>query len=75
MTYGRYRPFPPIDLPDRTWPNATVTVARAGLLPTSAMTIHRPMSPGRKMTMFDLLCPDGLRLRATAHRGDRFPMT
>lgn len=25
MPHQRYRPFPPIELPDRTWPQATIT--------------------------------------------------
>ena len=27
MPFHRYRAFPPIDLPDRTWPSATITEA------------------------------------------------
>ena len=35
MPYGRYAPFPPIDLPDRTWPNAVITRG-------AALAVHRP---------------------------------
>jgi hypothetical protein len=30
MPFHRYRPFTPIDLPDRTWPSHVITKARAG---------------------------------------------
>ncbi len=35
MPYHRYRAFPPIDLPDRTWPSAVHH-------PGSAVAVHRP---------------------------------
>ena len=29
MPFQRYRAFPPIDLPDRTWPTETITAGAA----------------------------------------------
>src|SRR5438128_2095435 len=64
MPYGRYRPFPPIDLPDRTWPGATITRAPRWLstdLRDGNQALIDPMSPARKMTMFDLLVKMGYK--------------
>src|SRR5689334_14133887 len=64
MPYGRYRPFPPIDLPDRTWPNATITQAPRWLstdLRDGNQALIDPMSPTRKMAMFDLLVRMGYK--------------
>jgi len=64
MPYGRYRPFPPIDLPDRTWPNATITAAPRWLstdLRDGNQALIDPMSPARKMTMFELLVRMGYK--------------
>jgi 2-isopropylmalate synthase len=64
MPFHRYRSFPPIDLPDRTWPNATVTRAPRWLstdLRDGNQALIDPMSPARKMTMFDLLVRMGYK--------------
>jgi 2-isopropylmalate synthase len=64
MPYGRYQPFPPVDLPDRTWPNATITRAPRWLstdLRDGNQALIDPMSPARKMTMFDLLVRMGYK--------------
>src|SRR6478609_9746036 len=64
MPYTRYRAFPPIDLPDRTWPNATITRAPRWLstaLRDGNQALIDPMSPARKMTMFDLLVRMGYK--------------
>ena len=58
MPYGRYAPFPPIDLPDRTWPNAVITRAPRWLstdLRDGNQALIDPMSPARKLRMFELL--------------------
>jgi 2-isopropylmalate synthase len=58
MPFHRYRPFPPIDLPDRTWPAAVTTRAPRWLstdLRDGNQALIDPMSPARKLTMFDLL--------------------
>ena len=41
MPFSRYRAFPPIDLPDRTWPANRITPLRAGCPPTSATATRR----------------------------------
>ena len=43
MPFERYRAFPPIDLPDRTWPSAVITAPPAGSPPT-CVTATRPSS-------------------------------
>ncbi len=64
MPYGRYAPFPPIDLPDRTWPNAVITRAPRWLstdLRDGNQALIDPMSPARKMAMFELLVKMGYK--------------
>src|SRR5262245_61495396 len=64
MPFHRYRAFPPIDLPDRTWPFKTVTEAPRWLstdLRDGNQALIDPMSPARKMTMFDLLVRMGYK--------------
>ncbi len=64
MPYGRYTPFPPIDLPDRTWPAATITRAPRWLstdLRDGNQALIDPMSPARKMAMFELLVKMGYK--------------
>ena len=64
MPYGRYTPFPPIDLPDRTWPNAVITRAPRWLstdLRDGNQALIDPMSPARKMAMFELLVKMGYK--------------
>ncbi|MCX6408753.1 MAG: 2-isopropylmalate synthase [Propionibacteriales bacterium] len=58
MPFGRYRPFAPIDLPDRTWPSATITQAPRWLstdLRDGNQALIDPMTPVRKRRMFELL--------------------
>jgi 2-isopropylmalate synthase len=58
MPCHRYTPFPPIDLPDRTWPGRSITAAPRWLstdLRDGNQALIDPMSPSRKRTMFDLL--------------------
>jgi 2-isopropylmalate synthase len=64
MPFGRYRPFPPIDLPDRTWPDQVITEAPRWLstdLRDGNQALIDPMSPSRKMMMFDLLVKMGYK--------------
>ena len=64
MPFGRYAAFPPIDLPDRTWPTATITRAPRWLstdLRDGNQALIDPMSPTRKMRMFDLLVAMGYK--------------
>ena len=64
MPIHRYRAFPPIDLPDRTWPGRTITEAPRWLstdLRDGNRALIDPMSPARKMKMFDLLVTMGYK--------------
>ena len=64
MPVHRYRAFPPIDLPDRTWPSRTITEAPRWLstdLRDGNQALIDPMSPARKMMMFDLLVRMGYK--------------
>jgi 2-isopropylmalate synthase len=64
MPCYRYRPFPPVDLPDRTWPGKTITAAPRWLstdLRDGNQALIDPMSPARKRTMFDLLVRMGYK--------------
>ncbi len=58
MPVGRYRPFPPVDLPDRTWPGRRLEHAPRWLstdLRDGNQALIDPMTPARKRRMFDLL--------------------
>jgi 2-isopropylmalate synthase len=64
MPYERYRPFTPITLPDRTWPDAVITKAPRWLstdLRDGNQALIDPMSPARKLKMFDLLVRMGYK--------------
>src|SRR5690349_1648015 len=64
MPFGRYRAFEPIDLPDRTWPTRQITQAPRWLstdLRDGNQALIDPMSPARKMMMFDLLVRMGYK--------------
>ncbi|MEO7350909.1 MAG: 2-isopropylmalate synthase [Marmoricola sp.] len=64
MPIQRYRAFPPIDLPDRTWPSAQITRAPRWLstdLRDGNQALIDPMSPERKHKMFDLLVAMGYK--------------
>jgi 2-isopropylmalate synthase len=64
MPCHRYSPFPPIDLPDRTWPGKTIAAAPRWLstdLRDGNQALIDPMSPSRKRTMFDLLVRMGYK--------------
>jgi 2-isopropylmalate synthase len=64
MPYARYRAFEPIDLPDRTWPSRVITEAPRWLstdLRDGNQALIDPMSPARKMAMFDLLVKMGYK--------------
>jgi 2-isopropylmalate synthase len=64
MPVERYRSFPPIDLPDRTWPSRTIERAPRWLstdLRDGNQALIDPMTPARKMRMFDLLVKMGYK--------------
>jgi len=64
MAFQRYQPFTPIDLPDRTWPDKRITDAPrwcAVDLRDGNQALIDPMSPARKMRMFELLVRMGYK--------------
>jgi 2-isopropylmalate synthase len=64
MPYQRYRAFEPIDLPDRTWPTKTLTKPPRWLstdLRDGNQALIDPMSPARKLMMFELLVRMGYK--------------
>ena len=64
MAFERYRAFPPIDLPDRTWPGRSVDQTPRWLstdLRDGNQALIDPMSPARKLAMFELLVRMGYK--------------
>ncbi|GAA2098663.1 2-isopropylmalate synthase [Actinomadura alba] len=64
MPFRRYQPFRPVDLPDRTWPAKTITKAPRWLstdLRDGNQALIDPMSPARKLAMFELLVGMGYK--------------
>ena len=64
MAFQRYKPFVPFDMPDRTWPNAVITQAPrwcAVDLRDGNQALIDPMSPARKLRMFELLVRMGYK--------------
>ena len=64
MPIERYRAFPPIDLVDRRWPSAQIIQAPRWLstdLRDGNQALIDPMTPSRKMKMFDLLVRMGYK--------------
>jgi 2-isopropylmalate synthase len=64
MPIHRYRPFPPIALNDRTWPNATIEHAPTWCsvdLRDGNQALIEPMGPDRKRRMFALLVRMGFK--------------
>src|SRR3990170_3959791 len=64
MPISRYRPFTPVDLPDRSWPTTTITRAPrwcAVDLRDGNQALIDPMSPSRKRKMFELLVRMGYK--------------
>ncbi|QNG37320.1 2-isopropylmalate synthase [Geodermatophilaceae bacterium NBWT11] len=64
MPIGKYAPFTPVDVPDRTWPATTTTVAPrwcAVDLRDGNQALIDPMTPDRKRRMFELLVGMGYK--------------
>jgi 2-isopropylmalate synthase len=60
----KYRPFPPIDLPDRQWPSRTITAPPRWLstdLRDGNQAIVDPMDAVKKHRFFDLLVQIGVK--------------
>ncbi len=64
MPFGRYTPFVPVDVPDRTWPAKRIEKAPRWLstdLRDGNQALIDPMTPARKRRMFDLLVKLGYK--------------
>jgi len=64
MPFHRYKPFAPVDLPDRTWPSKSITEAPRWLstdLRDGNQALIEPMDPARKREMFELLVRMGYK--------------
>ncbi len=64
MRFDRYRPFAPIDLPDRTWPAQQITEAPLWCsvdLRDGNQALIEPMDPDRKWKMFTTLVEMGFK--------------
>ena len=64
MPHWKYRPYPTVDLPDRTWPD--VVLDRAPIwcstdLRDGNQALVEPMDSSRKQAMFDLLVRLGIK--------------
>jgi 2-isopropylmalate synthase len=60
----KYRPFPPVQLPDRTWPSKTITrvpVWCSSDLRDGNQALIEPMNGARKRRMFDTLVKAGFK--------------
>ncbi len=60
----KYRPFPPICLADRQWPNRTITrppIWMSTDLRDGNQSLFEPMNAERKMSMFRMLCEIGFK--------------
>jgi 2-isopropylmalate synthase len=64
MPYWKYRPYPTVDLPDRTWPDRVVDHAPIWCstdLRDGNQALVKPMDSARKQRMFDLLLELGVK--------------
>lgn len=61
---AKYRPFPPVHLPDRTWPDQVIDHAPIWCsvdLRDGNQALPQPMSIEEKLEFFDLLCRVGFK--------------
>ena len=64
MSHTRYRPYPKVDLPDRTWPDNVITAAPRWCsvdLRDGNQALHIPMGIEQKLTMFKALVAVGFK--------------
>lgn len=64
MPFHKYKPFEPIKLPDRTWPEQVITQAPRWCsvdLRDGNQALIEPMTPNEKMKMYDLLLELGFK--------------
>lgn len=62
--HSKYRPFPAVDLPSRTWPSRVLQTPPIWFstdLRDGNQALFEPMSVGRKRDMFALLCAIGFK--------------
>ncbi len=60
----KYRPFPPVNFPDRQWPSRTITQAPIWMstdLRDGNQALFEPMNAEKKMRMFHTLCAIGFK--------------
>jgi 2-isopropylmalate synthase len=63
-TTSKYRPFPPVRLADRTWPDKTLSRAPIWMstdLRDGNQALFEPMDAERKLGMFRMLCEIGFK--------------
>ncbi|MGJ8671852.1 2-isopropylmalate synthase [Rubritalea sp.] len=63
-TISKYRPFPPVKLTDRTWPDQQITSAPIWCsvdLRDGNQALPQPMTVEEKLEFFDLLCRIGFK--------------
>ena len=56
---SKYRPFPPVRLTDRTWPDKTIDQAPVWMstdLRDGNQALFEPMNAAQKLGMFRMLC-------------------
>jgi 2-isopropylmalate synthase len=64
MPHHKYRPYPGVELPDRTWPDRRITTAPRWVsvdLRDGNQALINPMDVERKRRMFKLLCAVGFK--------------
>ena len=64
MNFQRYKPYPPVDLPDRQWPSRVITEAPIWCsvdLRDGNQALRVPMNIDEKLKMFDLLIEVGFK--------------
>jgi 2-isopropylmalate synthase len=64
MHAAKYKPFQPVNLVDRQWPNKTITqhpVWMSSDLRDGNQSLFEPMNAERKMRMFNMLCEIGFK--------------
>jgi 2-isopropylmalate synthase len=64
MPHQKYRPYPGVELPDRTWPDRRISVAPRWVsvdLRDGNQALINPMDVERKRRMFALLCAVGFK--------------
>lgn len=64
MPFQRYKPFTPVSLPERTWPDSVITEAPRWCsvdLRDGNQALVDPMTPAQKLKMYDLLVEVGFK--------------